>query len=288
MIIYDISNIFFELVHSYYAKEKSELSKELLRGLMLERLAFFGRKFKKHANKQILAFDSRNGYWRRDIFSYYKLNRKIKRENDEKVDWATLFIYFNEIVEEWKANLPFYCIQVDLAEADDIFAAICFRYANNEENVVIISSDEDIVQLQDFYSNIIQYSLKRRAIITKENTKYDLFEHIVKGDAGDGIPNIKSAENFLIEKHENNVKQKSIFKKEIETWKVDFRYPEKFCDSEMLERFKTNKIIIDFGEIPMEIIDAIDEAYINYKIPKQKLFNYLIKHQLTKIMEDFS
>lgn len=284
MIIYDISNMFFEVVHSYYAKETKPLTKELLRGLMLERLAYFGRKFKQHANKHILAFDSRTGYWRRDIFKPYKLNRKITRDQDEKVDWNTLFTYFNEIVEEWKESLPFYCLQIDKAEADDIFATICFRYARSESHIVIISSDEDIVQLQTHYSNISQYSLKRRAMITKENTKYDLFDHIVKGDAGDGIPNIRSHENILIEKTE---KQKSIFKKELDVWRVNFRYPEKFCDDEMLKRFKINQMIIDFGSIPMEIIDAIDESYINYKLPKQKMFDYFIKHRLTKMMGDF-
>lgn len=284
MIIYDISNIFFEVVHSYYSKESKPLTKDLLRGLMLERLAFFGRKFKKYSDKQILAFDSRNGYWRRDYFKPYKVNRKLKRDQDEKIDWNTILTYFNEIVEEWKVSLPFYCLQIDKAEADDIFATICFRYALSENHILIISSDEDIVQLQTHYSNISQYSLKRRAMITKENTKYDLFDHIVKGDSGDGIPNIKSHENILIEKTE---KQKSIYKTELDKWRVNFRYPEKFCDEQMLERFKVNQMIIDFGSIPMEIIDAIDSAYKNYKLPKQKMFDYFIKHRLTKMMGDF-
>jgi 5'-3' exonuclease len=283
MIIYDMSGLFFSCVHAYYARTKEPLDENTLRGMILNQLSFYNKKFGNHQNI-VLAYDSAVGYWRKKHFQYYKETRKKTREESD-IDWNLIFTWWNTIVDEFTTVLPYVSLRVDQAEADDIFATLCFRYSAVEETIIIVSSDEDSVQLQELYKNVKQFSLKRKAFITIENTKYDLFDHILRGDRGDGIPSVLSGENYLVE----GIKQPSVTKKAVEEWrsKGGLRNPEKFCDATMLERFKTNRLIIDFGEIPLEIIDAIDEAYINFKTPKGKLFNYFIKHRLTNMMENF-
>lgn len=283
MIIYDMSNIFFSTVHEYNARTKEPIDENTLRGLILSRISAYNRKFKQHGNTIVLAYDSRVNYWRKELFSLYKAKRKKTRDESD-IDWDAIFKMWNKLVEEYSTVLPYVSLCVDSAEADDIFATLCFRYSDVEESIMIVSSDEDIVQLQKMYKNIKQFSLKRKNFITIENTKYDLFEHILRGDSGDGIPNILSDENCLME----GVRQTSLATKKIEEWRSHgIRNVSKFCDERMLERFKLNKKLIDFEEIPMEIIEAIDDAYKSFKIPKGRVFNYLIKHRLTGLMDNF-
>lgn len=283
--MFDMSNIFFNSVHEYCSREKVDvIEKDLLRSMLLTRINMFNKKFGKDSNTKVfLIFDSRN-YWKRNHFPHYKENRK-KQKEASAVDWDTIFKYYEEIKIEFKQNLPFYFLEVDGAEADDIFAALCFRYSNQVTDIFMVCSDEDMVQLQLYYNNIKQYSLKRKNYITIENTNYNLFEHIVRGDVGDGIPNILSPANTIITE---GVSQTRLYSKDIEKWKYHgINKPEQFCKTnEMLDRYKLNKLLIDFNEIPIELIDKIDEEYINYKIPKGKLFNYMIKHKMTKLMDD--
>lgn len=286
MIIYDMSGIFFASVHEYYSRETALIEENTLRGLILSRISYLNKKFSnKYGSNIVLAFDSRDDYWKKKIFSLYKANRKKARDKNTKIDFDLVFPMWNKIADEFMANLPYHSIRLSGVEADEIFATLCFRYADVEKNILIISTDEDSVQLQKLYSNVHQYSLKRKAMLTVENTNYDLFEHIVRGDTGDGIPNILSESNCLVE----GVTQTRLYKKDLEAWRLNggLRYPEKFCDEKMLERFKLNKKLIDFDEIPMDIIDQIDDFYKNFKKPKGKLFNYFINHGLTGLMGNF-
>lgn len=283
MIIYDMSNIFFSTVHEYNARTKEPLDENTLRGLILSRISAYNRKFRQHGNTIVLAYDSRVNYWRKELFSLYKAKRKKTREESD-IDWDAIFKMWNTLVEEFRTVLPYVSLCVDGAEADDIFATLCFRYSDVEETIMIVSSDEDIIQLQKMYKNVKQFSLKRKNYITIDNTKYDLFEHILRGDSGDGIPNILSEEDCLIK----GERQKSLMSKKIEEWRGHgLRNADKFCDEKMLARLKLNKTLIDFEEIPMNIIEAIDEAYKSFKVPKGRLFNYLIKHRLTGLMDNF-
>lgn len=287
MLIIDMSNVFFSSVHEFTSRTSEELDENTLRAMIIRRLFAFKRNLKIGNDRPIiLAFDARDGYWRKDFFPHYKAKRKVIRE-ESKVDWDSIFLHWNKICEEFKLNLPMISISAPHAEADDIFAALCFKYARKYPEIMIASSDEDTVQLQLLYPNVKQYSLKRKKLINVDSVNYNLFEHIVKGDAGDGIPNILSPENALID----GIRQTSVRKTKMDEWRNlgGMRYPEKFCDTpEMLERFKINKMMVDFNEIPLELIEQIDEVYRNTKKPVGRMFSYLAKHQLTAVMDDIN
>lgn len=283
MIIFDMSNVFFSSVHEYNARTNEPLDEDTFRAMILRRINSMIRTLKVGKNRKVVfAFDSRN-YWRREHFPYYKSQRKVEREKST-VDWDTIFGYWNKVVEEFKTYLPYYCIMVDGAEADDIQAALCFRHADEEDEIILVTSDEDSIQLQRTYSNVKQYSLKHKKMIDAKAVNYDLFEHIVRGDRGDGIPNIISPNDTLY----NGIRQKRLLSTKVEEWKFHgIRNPEGFCDDEMLERFKLNKLMVDYDEIPMDLIEKIDQVFLNYKVPKGRLFSYLVKYQLTGLMEDY-
>ena len=77
-----------------------------------------------------------------------------------------------------------------------------------------------------------------------------LKEHIIRGDKGDGIPNILSDDDCIV----NGVRQKPISKKKVANWIV--QDPSEFND-DMKRGWLRNKILIDFDLIPKDISDAI-------------------------------
>lgn len=286
LLIHDLSNVFFSSIHEYCSREgETDIDENLLRSMILTRINIMNKKLSKgRPFKVAIAIDSRNGYWRKDIFPQYKALRKKDRD-ESKVDWDSIFEKWTRIVEEYKTNIPYYFIDVDGAEGDDIHAALCFKLHDEFEEIINCSSDEDIAQLMRLFKNVKQFSLKRKKMITLDAVSYDLFEHIVKGDRGDGIPNILSSQSAIVD----GVKQASVFAKKLEEWRHNggIRNPEQFCDESMLERFKLNKKLVDFNEIPLDLIDSIYQTYLDYKLPKRRAFDYFIKHRMTKLMEEF-
>lgn len=287
LIIHDLSNIFFSSIHEYCSREgEVNIDENILRGMILTRINALNKSLSKgRPYKVVVAIDSRKSYWRKSIFSLYKAKRKEDREQS-KVEWDDIFVKWNKVVEEYKTNIPYYFIEVDGAEGDDIHAALCFKLHDEFDEIINCSSDEDIAQLMKTFKNVKQFSIKRKKMINLESVNYDLFEHIVRGDASDGIPNIYSPENILVE----GIRQKAVRTTKIDEWRLNggLRNPEKFCDDEnMLARFKLNKKLIDFDEISEELINKIYSTYEEYKVPKRRCFDYFIKHRLTKLMEDF-
>ncbi len=286
LFIHDLSGIFFSSIHEYCSRENAtDIDEDLLRGMILTRINYINKKLSRGRQfKTAIAMDSRKGYWRRDMFQYYKGKRKENRDAS-KVDWDSIFQKWERIIAEYKANIPYIFIDVDKAEGDDVHAALTFKLHDEFTEIINVTSDEDMAQLMDKFKNVKQFSLKRKKMITPEDVKYDLFTHIVKGDKDDGVPNIFSADNSIME----GVRQKAVRATSLTEWKSmgGFENPEVFCNEEQLRRFKMNKILVDFDEIPIDLIDKIYEEYRAYKTPKQKCFDYFFKHGLTMLMEEF-
>ena len=147
------------------------------------------------------------------------------------------------------------------------------------EKSIIISSDKDFTQLQK-YKNIKQYSPIQKKMLTVSDPYKYLKEHIIRGDKGDGIPNILSADNCIVE----GVRQKPISKKKVELWMNE--KPEHFCKNGMAEKWERNRKLIDFDCIPTELATAIVNEFEKEKAPKQdQLLNYFISKRLKYLME---
>ena len=134
-------------------------------------------------------------------------------------------------------------------------------------------------QLQK-YKNIKQFSPIQKKMLTVSDPYKYLKEHIIRGDKGDGIPNILSADDCIVE----GVRQKPISKKKIELWMNE--KPENFCKNGMSEKWERNRKLIDFDCIPVELVQAIVSEYEKEKTPKQgQLLNYFISKKLKYLME---
>lgn len=93
------------------------LSEDLIRHMVLESLRSYRTKFKNEFGELVIAMD--NVSWRKNVFPYYKANRKKDREKS-KVDWQSIFEIISKIRQELKDHMPYRIIDVEGAEADDV------------------------------------------------------------------------------------------------------------------------------------------------------------------------
>lgn len=287
MIIFDFSQIVVSSALDYTNKNKTKknpnpLTLEMLRHLTLNTFLSIKSKLHKYDDEIILAFDNRK-YWRKDIFPLYKKHRKKDHEEDS-FDWDAYFSYLDILKAEFKESLLYKILEVEKVEADDIIAVLCQEYGM-EKDICVSSSDKDFLQLQTNENRVVQYSPWHKKFLKQDNNEYSLFEHIIKGDKSDNIPNILSDDDVYLDKTKRS---KSIRSTNLVEWERYKDVPEYFCESiDVLAKYERNKQLIDLSLIPNDIKEQILEAYKNVTVPKKKFFDYLIKHKLTVIMERY-
>lgn len=278
MILIDLNQVLISnLMQQIGSNPKVKLDEDLIRHMVLNSLRSYAKQFKHKYGEIIICCDSKK-YWRREVFPFYKSNRKKDREKSD-FDWSLIFETLNKIREELRENFPYRVLEVDGAEADDIIAVLSGRHANHEE-VLILSSDKDFVQLQK-YPNVTQYSPILKRYVKADDPHLYIKEHIIKGDRGDGIPNFLSADNtFAL-----GERQKVINSKKLSEWLK--KSPEEFCvNDNMLRGYKRNQMLVDLDFIPEAIQKQIVESYENTKpCTRQKMFNYFIEKRLSNLME---
>lgn len=281
-LLIDANNVFFTEMIKFHAAEKEQPTMQDVRNLCGRRIIEICRDFKKYG-ETVLIYDGRD-YWRKGIFQHYKSGRKKLRDNST-LDWNALYKHLNQFQEELKDNFPIKVLNVHEAEADDVIAILALRLAANGEDVMIYCTDNDILQLQFITKKIKQFSYIKKKTITPESEKYTLFEHIVRGDSNDGIPNILSRNDHFA--NPTGKRQKAIRLDKLQDWeRHGISNPEAFCDEQMLERFKENRTLVDFSKIPRRISDRIIEAYDEAKPAKGKMFTYMVENRLTELLKE--
>ena len=272
MIIVDfnqvmISNLMMQLGNH----TNTPLEEGLLRHMVLNSLRSYKQKFGDEFGEMVIACDDKN-YWRKQVFPYYKANRKKARDSSE-LDWSMIFDVFNKIKTEIKEFFPYRVIQVDSAEADDIIATLV---EHHQEKVLILSGDKDFVQLQQ-HPFVRQYDPIRKKWITHNDPKKYLYEHILKGDSGDGIPNVLSDDDTFV----TNKRQKPLTQK-----KIDVLVSASEMDPGTLQNYNRNKTLVDLSFVPSHIKEQVLTKYQEEQGKgRDKLFNYFIKHKLKHMME---
>lgn len=287
MILMDLSNILYSCARAQMSVSKSkELDEKFFKHYIFSSIKKYRKKFKKEYGELIIVCDSKNGYWRKDIFPHYKASRKTSRDTDD-FDWDQIFGIFNNVKDDLKEFFPYIVLDVDKAEADDVIAIMVKNYYS-EENNIILSSDQDNIQLQ-LYRGTKQFSMLKDVYVTDDNPDFQLFEKIVKGDGSDGIPSILSKEDHFV--NPDSPRQKSITKKNLAEW-YEIRDPKKWCETkEILERFQKNRKIIDYRCIPKDLeatalkqFESFDQEILNKR--RSKLFGYLAKNKLVNLLEN--
>lgn len=281
VILLDASNLFYGTALDFFTNTKEKMTMESVRYVLTSRLAVVARNMRSYGTNRVLAFDDRR-YWRRQVFPHYKAHRAAERAKS-KFDWDKFLGFYDLYQDELKEFFPFKSIKVDFAEADDVIAILAPRMSPHEK-VCIGSSDTDNLQLQFIDPSIEQMSFKTKKMITPKNSEYSLFDHIVRGDAGDGIPNIYSDADHFVQPDKK--RQKSVMAVNVAEWERHAHEPEKFCSDKMLARFNQNRMLIDYKFIPPSVATAIVDAYETAEAPKGKLFGYMVANRMTRVMQE--
>jgi hypothetical protein len=281
MILVDFNQIMIANLMMQLGNHKNaELDENMLRHMILNSIRSNKQKFTAEFGEMIICADDKN-YWRRTAFPYYKASRRKNRDASE-LDWNAIFTSLNKIREEIKTFFPYKVIQIETAEADDIIGVIVHKEGtpmNSGEKILILSSDKDYIQLHK-YGNVSQYDPARKKYVRHSNPEQYLVEHIIKGDTGDGVPNILSADNCLVV----GERQRPITQKRLDEWASG-----KTMTEEVLRNYKRNEMLIDLTNVPEAIKEQITEKYDEvHSNDRSQLFNYFMANKLRNLMENIT
>lgn len=280
MLLLDFSSIVITATIDFMNKSGEDDNYEkLIRHVGLSEILRLKSKFRAYGSP-IICMDSTN-YWRRDVFDNFKQNRK-KARNDSKIDWNAFFKVFNAFKVELAEHFPYVILEVPRVEADDIIAILA---RETDEDVMIVSSDKDMLQLQAKYGKrISQWSLHAKKELTLANKEYCLMTHIIKGDVSDGIPNILSDDDVFLN---DEKRQKAVYKKFIDKVKSSSDPLDVLEGDDVIQKFERNRKLIDVSYIPDDIVVSINEQYqTQAAMPKaSKIYPYLIEHRMKLLLE---
>jgi len=284
MILVDLNQVLLSGLMAQISNQKGKkLGEDLIRHMVLNIIRNHLRSFRKDYGEVVLCSDNRK-YWRKEFFPFYKAGRKKTREKSD-LDWHFIFDMLAKFKVELKENFPYKVLDVEGAEADDIIGVLA-PIAVKNENVLIISSDGDFLQLQ-MYNNefnnphsIKQYNPALKKFLVSAKPLDELKEKIIKGDKGDGIPNVLSPSDCFV----RDLRQTPVTK-----GKLDKMMAEEYLDwtdDTAKTGFSRNQVLIDLRNIPDDIKTKILNSY-EETVPasKGKILDYFIANKLKNLMD---
>ena len=256
------------------------VEEDLLRHTILNSIRRFRNQFTKDYGEMVICCDDKDN-WRKEIFPEYKANRRKNRENDI-TDWKTLFELLHEMRDDLTKYFPYKVMHVDSAEADDIIGVLVAERQNTfafSRPTLILSSDKGFIQLQK-YQGVRQWSPLQKKFVVGDPVE-SLYDKTIRGDTGDGVPNILSSDDTLITEGK---RQTPITKKKMELWRG--KKPEEFCNEVMLRNYHRNKTLVDLRETPESIRINIVNQYDNQEAgDRSQLWNYFVDNRLKNLMD---
>jgi len=280
MILLDLNQVMIANFMSQIGNHTdTKIDEGLFRHMVLNSIRLLKQKFSDYGELVIACDDKK--LWRREVFSYYKANRKKTRDESE-LDWSSIFNVLNKIKLELKEYFPYRVIQVDGAEADDVIATLVFNYGSflQTNKIIILSGDKDFRQLHR-YVNVTQYDPINKKFITEQEPEKYLKELIIKGDRGDGIPNILSPDDSIV----SGVRQKPVSSKKLSQF-LEMGDVQLENDPLVGSNWSRNKILIDLNCIPESVrLSVMVEFHEQNNKPRDKIFNYMINNKMKVLIE---
>jgi hypothetical protein len=290
MIVIDYSQtIISNLMAEIGGRTDVDIDINLLRHMVVNTIRSHKQKFGRDYGDIVIACDSRK-YWRKEYFPYYKANRKKARE-DSGFNWPLIFDSINIIKGELQTFFPYPVIEVEGAEADDIIAALVYWSTRNDlkdegalfpepKPFLIISGDHDFNQLQK-YKHVKQYSpVQKKFVVPETSPEKYVIEHIIKGDKGDGVPNVLSADDCIVK----GERQKKIMSTKLEEWIKDPDTMPK--DDNFVRNYQRNRTLVDLSYIPHDIQDKIINTFTECpKKDRSQLLNFFIANKMKQMIE---
>jgi len=184
--------------------------------------------------------------WRNEFIEKYKGNR----DNSKFFGQPFFKMAYDELFQAAGIETVLYHPKL---EADDCIAIATKHLINTvpDVKITIITADHDYLQLINEQTDI--FTLKLKPLRTEKNSsgnaECDLFCKIVLGDKSDNIPRVF-----------NRCGKKTA----LILWNDQNSLREKIEKENVRERFELNKKLIDFKEIPTNLIDEFLETQMKF------------------------
>lgn len=270
-----LSNLFTSIGNHY----NIEVDESLIRHMFLNTLRSNKMKFQKQFGELIVCVDDTQN-WRRESFPYYKARRREGRQKSE-IDWKELFRIINLIREELDEFFPYKVIKISQCEADDVIGTIIHYkgeenplLAQNSEQFLILSGDKDYIQLH-VYENVEQYDPVQKKWIRHSDPHDYLLEQIIRGDGGDDVPNVLSADDTFVQKK----RQVVLTKKRLGELKAGT-----FKGTDVY--WQRNKTMINLSNTPENLKKEIIQEYNrDKKISRKTLREFFMDRKLKALFD---
>jgi len=233
MILVDYSSILHRKIHTavkqtnpkttdgqYNTSEYVDYVKHCIMEELIEIQTTYSGKF---GDLVICLDNATGGYWRRDFYPGYKMQRKDTRDQSP-INFKELFAELQGLIEAIRNFTPWKVVEVEKAEADDLILVLSDLY-NKHEPILIHSPDKDMLQAAKPGANVKQWSSLTHKWLTPESKSGSLQEwideHCILGDFSDGVPKIvhgtEFSEDFLtyLKEHGHDCKTPQLFKTSI-------------------------------------------------------------------------
>ena len=202
-VLVDHMNFLFMSYHAARSILKNEHGKEELLAEdmgMFQHILFnkYHHLMKTYGNLIICHEGNGSLDWRRKIYNDYKRNRDASKQEQSYLDLKEQF----PIVEKALEAYPVMQVKIDGMEADDVIYALSMHIASQGEEVTVISTDKDLIQLKNSYDIIDIYSPLRQEYYRVN--KNIVMEKAICGDSSDNIPGLyrvgpKTFEKMLVD-----------------------------------------------------------------------------------------
>ena len=283
VMIFDLNNLAMRVVHIKDVKIVNKETKEVesidwayWRLIMFSNI--YSSLFKVPIHTLVLAADSKNS-WRYGVWNRYKEDRKKKNAKDKSnFPWGEYYNQYDQFISDIREHFPVKMIQIDKTEADDIIGVIA-----HEENslIEVVSTDKDFLQLS--CDRIKIYNPMKKQHVSHPNPAMFLAEQILCGQAKDSIFNIKTPLDHPEGKRKPGFGPKA-FEKVLE-----YGIGKWLEENKLVDRYKFNKMLMDFAEIPQDIRDTIMSEYTDYKYPDpSKMWKFIELQGWPELIENFT
>jgi len=192
-LLLDISNL---LYRAFYAnKNEDDIT---IAGLaMHSALLTLNKYYKAHKpDKVIMAFDRpnwRKGYTKSDKCvsgKLYKGNRRKDMTQKEREKYQIFMDHLKEFEVLMQKHTSVICLAAEGLEADDLVGGFCQMHANEDNQIVAVSTDKDYIQILGFpNTKLINPADDKERTLDEWNGDAELFmfEKCIRGDAGDNV-----------------------------------------------------------------------------------------------------
>lgn len=304
MIIVDFSQIMIMTISAAFNSFKEEMTEDMIRHIFLNIIKDYRKKFSKEFGTELILACDGKGYWRKEYFPYYKFKRAAGRA-ESPLDWEFVFKCMDILKSEIKQYFPYKLVEVAGCEGDDIISVLVNEFVKTRfvkttnqteysldlsepkinEPILIISADKDFLQLQ-LYPNVKQFSPLKKGLITEDDIEYSRYLKILKGDVGDGVMNVFSDDDTLVQNKRQTVATQKRLQPLIDGLMKTGKLPEN-TELKIKRNFERNKKLIDLFDlqIPEMLHKAIIDEYHNAHVAKRsELLTYFQKHQLRNLL----